>query len=269
MIHPLLTITVIALYLAATVVLVLRLTRRLPAREGTRQAAIALAVAGVALHAVILSQTIWQSNGLDLRLFNAGALIGWVMAALLVLAAVREPVESLGVIVFPIGAASVLAQYCFGVAHTTNPVGFAGVDSHVLLSVIAYSVLGIAAAQSVVLAVQERQLRNRHPGGFLRLLPALQDMDALLFTMLRVGFVLLTASLATGWFFVQDLFAQHLVHKTVLTVLAWALFAMLLLGRRHYGWRGQVAARWSIAAFLVLALGYFGSKIMLELVLGA
>ncbi|WP_440996972.1 cytochrome C assembly family protein [Arhodomonas sp. SL1] len=267
--HPLLPVAVIALYAVAAVVLALRLGRHLPAGGGSRAAALGTAAAAVILHAVLVWKTTWQADGLNLRLFNAASLIGWVISALLVTAASRRPLENLGVILFPLVALTVALQWLLGVPQAVTTPRMAPVDTHVLLSVLAYSVLGIAAAQSLLLAVQEHQLRHRHPGGFLRLLPALQDMERLLFTMLRVGFVLLTASLATGWLFVSDLFAQHLVHKTVLTMLAWVLFAVLLAGRWRFGWRGQTAARGTMAAFLVLAVGYFGSKFVLELLLGA
>jgi ABC-type uncharacterized transport system permease subunit len=63
------------------------------------------------------------------------------------------------------------------------------------------------------------------------------------------------------------MFAQHLVHKTVLSVMAWLVFGGLLLGRRVWGWRGQKAIRWTLSGFLLLILAYFGSKFVLELLL--
>ena len=92
-------------------------------------------------------------------------------------------------------------------------------------------------------------------------------METLLFQMLALGFLLLTLSLLTGFLFLEDMFAQHLVHKTVLSLLAWLLFAVLLLGHWWLGWRGQTAIRWTIAAFVLLMLAYFGSKFVLELIL--
>ena len=82
-----------------------------------------------------------------------------------------------------------------------------------------------------------------------------------------VGFVLLTATLLTGALFVENMFAQHLAHKTVLSVLSWLAFGGLLLGRWRYGWRGAVAVRWTLAAMVLLVLAFFGSKFVLELVL--
>ena len=70
-----------------------------------------------------------------------------------------------------------------------------------------------------------------------------------------------------GVAFVADMLAQHLAHKTVLSILAWALFGVLLWGRWRYGWRGRTAVRLSLIGFAVLSLAYFGSKLVLELIL--
>jgi ABC-type uncharacterized transport system permease subunit len=92
-------------------------------------------------------------------------------------------------------------------------------------------------------------------------------METLLFQMITAGVFVLSASLGTGFLFLHDLFAQHLVHKTVLSLLAWVIFCAILIGRQRYGWRGRVAVNWILAGFIFLLLGYFGSKFVLELVL--
>src|SRR5690606_13545096 len=124
--------------------------------------------------------------------------------------------------------------------------------AHVYSSMLAYSVLAIAAFQAVLVAMQDYRLRHRHPGGFVRLLPPLQAMEDVLFQMLRLGFVLLTVALATGFLFLENMFAQHLVHKTVLSMLAWVVFGVLLAGHWRFGWRGQTAIRWTVGGFIVL-----------------
>jgi ABC-type uncharacterized transport system permease subunit len=121
--------------------------------------------------------------------------------------------------------------------------------------------------QALLLAIQEAHLRNRQPGGIIRSLPPLQTMESLMFQMIGVGFALLTLALVTGILFLQDIFAQHLVHKTVLSIMAWCVFALLLWGRWRFGWRGRVAIRWTVGGFIFLMLAYFGSKLVLELIL--
>jgi ABC-type uncharacterized transport system permease subunit len=118
-----------------------------------------------------------------------------------------------------------------------------------------------------MLWVQERALRMRQVHGWRRALPPLTELESLLFRTIAVGFALLTATLLTGILFVDDLLAQHLIHKTVLSVLSWLAFGGLLLGRWRFGWRGALAVRWTLTAMALLLLAFFGSKFVLELVL--
>jgi ABC-type uncharacterized transport system permease subunit len=127
--------------------------------------------------------------------------------------------------------------------------------------------LSIAACLAMFLAAQERALRVRRFGGWLRALPPLTRTEALMFRLIRGGFAVLTLALLSGALFVDDIRAQHLVHTTVLSVLAWLVFGTLLYGRWRHGWRGQQAVRLTLAGMLVLVLAFFGSKFVLELVL--
>jgi ABC-type uncharacterized transport system permease subunit len=101
----------------------------------------------------------------------------------------------------------------------------------------------------------------------LHFMPPLAVIETILFRLILTGWLLLTLSLASGLVFVDNLFAQHLVHKSALSVLSWLLFGLLLLGRWRLGWRGRRAVRWTLIAMAVLALAYFGSKLVLEVIL--
>ena len=92
-------------------------------------------------------------------------------------------------------------------------------------------------------------------------------MESLLFQLTAIAFVLLTASLVLGGFAIDDIGEQHLAHKIVFSVLAWGVFAVLLIGRWRYHWRGHRAVKYVCAGFALLAIGFFGSKIVLELIL--
>jgi len=138
---------------------------------------------------------------------------------------------------------------------------------HAWCALLAYATLGIAAVLAVFLWAQERALRRREFHGWLRALPPLTELESLLFRTIAVGFALLTATLLTGVLFVENLFAQHLVHKTVLSVLSWLVFGGLLLGRWRRGWRGAKAVRWTLVAMTLLLLAFFGSQFVLEMVL--
>lgn len=134
---------------------------------------------------------------------------------------------------------------------------------HVLLSMLAAACLTFAAGQSLLLAAQERLLHRPGWESLVSRLPPLQTMERWLFRLIAVGFLLLSAALLSGLWFIENWFAQHLIQKTVLSITAWLVFGVLLWGRQRYGWRGQVATRWALSGYGVLILAYFGSKYLL------
>ncbi|KAB8184791.1 inner membrane protein YpjD [Lysobacter maris] len=208
----------------------------------------------------------WQHSGAaDLHLFAALSLVGLGMAALTTLFGARGRMAALGVVVFPIAAATLLA-FALHTPRTPEALDWR-LQLHAWLALLAYATLAIAALLAVMLWLQERALRRHRIHGWLRALPPLVELETLLFRSITVGFVLLSATLLTGMLFVENLLAQHLVHKTVLSVLSWLVFGGLLVGRWRRGWRGAKAVHWTLVAMALLVLAFFGSKAVLELVL--
>jgi len=118
------------------------------------------------------------------------------------------------------------------------------------------------------LALLDRRLRSRKPLGSLAILPSVEALESGTFYALGAGFAVLTLALFSGFIFVEDMFAQDLSRKTILSCLAWVVFAVLLFGRWRFGWRGRTAMRWTLSGFALLGLAYFGSKLVLESILG-
>lgn len=255
----------VVLYGLATLVCHPRVTntlvRRLPGATG-----LALALLAVLCHASVHVMAWNRLGGPDLHFFAALSWVGLGMAAISLLLAWRRHANLIGLVVFPIALASVLAYGVYGTGREQTITW--QLQLHALVALLAFATLAIAALLSLMLWAQESALRNhasRAPGWFL--LPPLTELEGLLFRTIAVGFVLLTVTLLTGIMFVENLLAQHLVHKTVLSVLSWLLFGGLLLGRWRYGWRGAIAVRWTLAAMALLVLAFFGSKLVLELIL--
>ncbi|MFQ5643109.1 MAG: inner membrane protein YpjD [Thiogranum sp.] len=261
------SVVAIVLYLLTSAALTARLAGSDSGLRMSRGLILLLGFVGVALHAVVLYPHLITGAGLNLGFFNAASLVALMMVLLLLLVAIKQPVENLGIPILPVAAATVaLASWNPG-QNAPITSGSWQLDLHILFSVLAYSLFALAAVQAVLLAIQDRHLRNRHPGGYIRALPPLQIMEDLLFQMIGSGFVLLSAALLTGILFLEDIFAQHLVHKTLLSIAAWVIFGILLWGRWKFGWRGRKAIRWTLSGFVFLLLAYFGSKLVLELIL--
>ena len=257
----------IILYLLASGQLLVKLMRGLQDTACPRNLILLIGLAAVFIHGLILYPSIITANGLNLGIFYAASLVAMTTALLLLLASFIEPVENLGIPVFIVAALCIGLTMIFPTPHIVTNASSWQLDSHILASLLAYSILGLAVLQALLLAIQDSHLRNRTPGGFIRALPPLQTMESLLFQMIAAGFTLLTLALVTGVLFLEDIFAQHLVHKTTLSIIAWIVFAILLWGRWRFGWRGRVAIRWTIGGFIFLMLAYFGSKFVLELVI--
>lgn len=224
--------------------------------------ALALLAHGFSLFAQLLT-----AQGLQLDFFNAASLVSAAVIALTLLACLRIPVQNLLLLLLPLGCLTVLlAQFMpIGTIPAINEAP--GILAHILFSILAYGLLTMAMLQSLLLLFQDRQLKLKRLGGVSRSFPPLQTMESLLFGFLWAGWGLLSLSLVTGWMFFEDLFAQHLIHKTLLSCLAWVVFAILLWGRHQLGWRGHKAIRWTLAGFCLLMLAYFGSKLVREFIL--
>jgi ABC-type uncharacterized transport system permease subunit len=134
---------------------------------------------------------------------------------------------------------------------------------------LAYSFFTIASLHVLLMALLEKRLHVGQLRSGITALPPLLTMERILFQLIGVGFLLLTLSLGSGVLFSEVVFGRPLdvSHKTVFGVLSWAIFGALLWGRHRYGWRGRVAMRWTLSGFLMLVLAYFGSRLVMEVIL--
>lgn len=251
----------ICAYLLSTLLIIDRI------HQQTQRTALYLAWTAVITHSIYIGLNWLQQAGFSFSFFSTGSLVALIVALLLQIAAINKPVEKIGLAVLPIAALMLTLELNFDNTQHLLQVYNWQMATHILTSIIAFSLLNIAALQAILLAIQDQQLKSHPPKRFIQSLPPLQTMETLLFQMLGVGVFFLSISLISGFIFVENLFAQHLVHKTVLSILAWLIFSSLLLGRSRYGWRGQTAIRWTLIGFVSLLLAYFGSKLVLELIL--
>lgn len=257
---------IIFLYLSGTYFITLRLISN-PDKHLPRYIGLVLGTLGASLQLILLYNTILTPIGINLSFFNALSLAAWTVIMMLLISSLTKPVDNLGIIIFPIGALAIWLEQLFPNTHILIQSANWKLKLHILASLLAYSLLTLASVQAVLLAIQEHHLHNRHPGGIIRALPPLQTMETLLFEMIGAGFILLTLSLISGFLFLENMLAQHIIHKTILSIFGWILFATLLLGRSLAGWRGRAAITWTLSGFIMLMLAYFGSKAVLELIL--
>lgn len=252
------------LYLAATGLQLLHMSQR---RRQIDRVVFSLGLLALLAHAVVAWDSLLPQEGVNLGFYKVAALTSLVINIACITSLARRPLQNLLVVLFPLSAVAVLVS---AFAPDTSPLHSdlrGGMLLHISSSILAYAVLSLAAMQSALLAVQDHQLKHRHTRGIIQILPPLQLMETMLFELLWIGVTLLTIAIGSGFVFVDDLFGQQLVHKTVLTIIAWLLFSILLWGHYQKGWRSRTAVRFTLTGFIILMLAFFGSKLVLELVL--
>lgn len=257
---------VILLYLVAAAA-ALHAARRDAARPALGEPALYLAAAALAAHGAWLADVLRPADGVALGLADSASLMGLAIGAggLLAVFAPRFRVLAAACL----GLAAILAAGT-GSVPAQREIAVLGwpLAVHVVLAMGSAGMFAVAAVLVAMLAAQDGALRAGRTGGWLATLPPVESLERALFTVIGIGTAALSVAILAGLLFVTDLFAQHLVHKTVLALAAWAIFACLLAGRWRFGWRGRKAARYTIAGFIVLAVAYFGSKFVLEVLLG-
>jgi ABC-type uncharacterized transport system permease subunit len=203
----------------------------------------------------------------SIGLLEATSLLAWTLAVLACLISIDRQNRALGAIL--------MASAAFGAAVTGAGRSYAEattagweLTAHILLSMGAAALLFAAAVTAVLLVFLDRRLRTRRIADLPNVLPPLDALEKIMFRLIGAGFGLLTLALFTGFVFVTNLFTQNLVQKTALSLIAWMLFGVLLIGRIRFGWRGRAAVQWTLSGFGVLAVAYFGVKFVLEDMLG-
>lgn len=224
----------------------------------------------VLFHGVALYMPLFMGQSLALDFISSLSHIAWFSSSLLLITVFKRAVSSLGLFLLPFAVLTIVLNIFSG--HATAPTGTfenPALSVHIFVSLLAYSLLFLSSIQAILLAIQHQQLHNHHPGGLIRTLPALQDMEHLLFRLILLGVLLLSMALLSGFIFLEDLFAQHQAHKTVLSILAWIIYTILLVGHWKFGWRGRTAVRWTLIGFVFLMLAFLGSKFVLEFLIQA
>jgi ABC-type uncharacterized transport system permease subunit len=226
-----------------------------------------ITIAAILAHSGAIALMMRSLGPFSIGLLEAISVFAWTLSVVACFIAFERRNRALGAILL---ASAAFGAALTGTGHTYAEGAAPGweLTAHILLSMGAAALLFAAAVTALLLVFLDRRLRSRRIADLPKVLPPLDTLEKVMFRLIGGGFVLLTLALLTGFIFVTNLFAQHLVHKTVLALIAWVLFGVLLIGRIRHGWRGRSAMRWTLSGFGVLVLSYFGSKFVLEYLLG-
>jgi ABC-type uncharacterized transport system permease subunit len=267
--NPALNFLALGLYIAAGALTALRFFSGHVPSPGAKLGTLSLAGGAVLLHTAILFPGFLYGAGLNLSLTAAFSAVAWIVALLFVLVSIFRPLDNLGALILPSAGIVVFVAWRWPTQQVIA-LSSSWQAVHIVVALLAYSLLCLAAIQSLLLLMQERELKQKHQRGFLRALPPMETTETLMFNLIGFGFVLLTLTVVSGVFFSEQFFGKpfRFTHHMVLAICAWVVYVILLYGRWRLGWRGRTAVRWTLGGFLLLVLAYFGSKFVFEIVLG-
>lgn len=141
---------------------------------------------------------------------------------------------------------------------------------HIVVSLATYAFCTLAAVAGMAIFLQERALKRKQASPLFQLLPPIADAERMQVGLLVAAEVVLLVGIATG-VSISYLTTESILfadHKTILSLLAFALIGFLLLLHKRAGLRGQKAARWVLLAYLLLTLAYPGVKFVTDVLIG-
>jgi ABC-type uncharacterized transport system permease subunit len=223
----------------------------------------------IALHFALTYQYSFGPAGLQLALGNFASLVVATTCLIYACHSLWVGKNSLPALSLPFGAiASLLPLLDESSTHIPNS-ELLLFKIHLILSTVAYGLLSVSLIHAVFVNYLEKSLYQHKLSPIINNLPPLLKLEDLLFTIVLIGFVTLSAALISGGLVSHEIQATifPINHKTIFSIASWLLFAFLLIGRYFLGWRGRAARKILVMGFLLLILAYFGSRFVSEIIL--
>ena len=226
------------------------------------------AVLALLLHGLSVYQSVF-SNETVMFGFGLATSLALFAASLVVIVEsfIRRVTVLMGFVLLLAAPAALLPSFFPGVEFSLD--ASLSFKTHLVFAFLAYGFTIDAGVQAVLLSVMFHQMR--HPSksmsfGWLSNMPDLLAMERVLFRIVACAFLCLCGVI----FFGTQATNEHahglfgFDHKTILTWIAWAVFAVLLIGRHWFGWRGKKALCWFWIGAVALAVAYLVYRFLVE-----
>lgn len=225
------------------------------------------AALALVFHAWLLSDLIFDTSGQNLSMLNVASLISFITALVMSIAMLRTKLWFILPVVYSFSAINLTAAAFVPSVFMTHLQHDPRLLVHITFALFSYSTLTIGALYALQLAWLDYKLKTKKAMAINPNLPPLMMVERQLFNIILIGNVLLTGTLITGFFFVEDMFAQGKAHKGILSFIAWIIYSVLLWGHYQKGWRGRKVTWFAVAGATLLTLAYFGSRFVKEIIL--
>ncbi|MEM0515962.1 cytochrome c biogenesis protein CcsA [Pseudoalteromonas sp. YIC-827] len=265
MLITVLTLLSCVFYAAATVHV---LTRLFHTQGPSQKTTVILSTLAILTHMVLLVNSVFTNQGQDVSFINVSLLTCWVIVLSVTAVSLKFPATLLLPVVY--GFAAILLFASLFMPHhliVQNIHLEAGLVTHITLSLLAYCILIIATLYAVQFYFIDKRLKRKDLAIVYSHLPPLMVVERQLYQLVTVGTALLTLALLSGFIFVDTMISKEYAHKTILSLLAWAIFATVVFGRHLKGWRGKSSVITIMVGAALLTLAYFGSRFVQEVIL--
>lgn len=222
---------------------------------------------GIILHFSYAASVSYIQHSFNFSVASMSFWISVLVVSAFAIGSLIYPIKNLAVIVLPLAILSITFALVWGDHQQLIDQRDSLFYWHIGTAIFAFTLLSLSVLQALLFAYQELSLRQRTKNVFLTWLPPIQTMEHVLFKTIILGFTSLSIAISLGSIYNYELNRAMFTfnHHTVLATMSWLSFAILLYGRIKLGWRGLQAINWTLIGFVLLGLGYFGAKIINEL----
>ncbi|MCC5855378.1 MAG: cytochrome c biogenesis protein CcsA [Idiomarina sp.] len=263
MVIQLLSILCILAYVAG----IAFLNRRITAPETYARRLWISNVGAVILHGALIALLVNQAGLAQLNFLLVLTIIAWLLGVFSVVRGTQLASLMLRPAIFGFGLLSILLVYLMQAPATTTGVMTPGLLIHIILSLLAFSLLALAALYAGQILYLNRVLKGRSAKALDASLPPLMAVEQYFFRLLTAGTIMLTLAIIAGLLFVDGMFAKGQIHKTILSLLAWFGFGSIVIAHFTRGLRGRLAVVLTLVAAGLLTLAYFGSRFARDVLL--
>lgn len=265
----LILVIIASLCFATSAALAIRQMMTPSAQSSAQQKTMAYIVAsvGCAAHLLFLHNAIIIPEGQDMSITNVLSLVAWLICVAMMISARLLPNTVLLPGVYLFAMLSVVASGVVPDHYVMHIEVRPSLVIHISLSLLAYGCFAIAFLYALQMSFISHKLKHKQASLLHSPLPPLMLVESVLFKLTIIGTGLLSVSLISGFAFVNGMFSSQYAHKTVLSILALAVYALLLFGQQRWGWRNRQVIMLTSIGIGLLTLSYFGSRFVREVLL--
>ena len=214
--------------------------------------------AAVIVHLVYLTSRGMIAGHLPLAsVYDFLSATGLSMAVVYLYVELREGIRTTGVFVLPIVLLIQIVSSAYGSQVSPEPVSLKPIwfELHTLTAVFGYSAFAVSAIYGVLFLLLYREIKASRFSFFFRRMPPLETLGQMNIRAAGGGLVFLTLAIGLGVGWLEGS-GQGTLHdpKIWLTLLVWAIFAVLVIAYHRFGWRGPRAIYVSLLGFTTLLL---------------